>query len=440
MLLDNKLHGIIPVSKTSTVHCVTRNRQLLSGFFTLCCIFLLVNIASAQQKSEHSFASATGKKLIEYGWDQFFAADPTFIRDNIREMEEQPFEGIAFRLPAHESNIFDVKDWQADKATEQNQLKVLSSIKWDKFTDNFLAIYASSTMNWHSDSDWDKILYKVRYNSKAAVAAGCVGIVFDPESYGRSPWNYSRQEQKEKYSYVQYSEKIYQRGQQFMEAMQSEMPNVKLLMFFQYSTFYYANHDSDPFARNAGIDRQNYGLMLPFIDGMLSVAGPKVQLIDGNENSYYFTTAERFYRAYWEMRQGARVAVKEDLKTKFDSHVRAAQALYADYPFGLVTFENFVPDFATVMTPEERAMWFEQNVYSALQSSDEYVWLYTEKMDFFNHPVLPGDSDRDKEWKSVPPPPGLIDAINSARKKLIDGKSLGFSMDDVIENARKKLK
>ena len=435
MLLNNQLHGGTSASKTPTVHFITRNWRLLSGLFILCSSLLLVNTACTHQKTEDFSASDNKKKLIEYGWDQYFVSDPTFIRDNIREMEEQPFEGIAFRLPGHESDIFEVKDWQADKATEQNQLKVLSSIKWDKFTDNFLTIFAASNMNWYSDSDWDKILYKVRYNSKAAVAAGCVGIVFDPESYGGSPWIYSGQEQAKDHTFAEYSEKAYQRGQQFIQVMQSEMPDVKLLMFYQYSMFYYDNYNPDPSLKTTDMEQHKYGLMVPFLNGMLSEAGPKVQLIDGNENSYYYTTPEEFYRSYWIMRQQSRVHVPEALKSKFDNHVRAGQALYMDH-----IFLGSLSDISLLMTPEERARWFEHNVYYALQTSDEYVWLYSEKMDWFNHPTLPDDNDRDKEWKSVPPPPGMVDAIHSAKKKLEKSENLGYRMDDAIKNARSKLK
>ncbi|MCE5216729.1 hypothetical protein LLH03_06815, partial [bacterium] len=36
------------------------------------------------------------KKLIEYGWD---VPAPSFVAQNLREMEKRPFEGLIFRVP-----------------------------------------------------------------------------------------------------------------------------------------------------------------------------------------------------------------------------------------------------------------------------------------------------------------------------------------------------
>jgi hypothetical protein len=438
MPLDRDEHKRPFAAPKTATHLLTKGQRLLSAALTISCIAFSITPAPAQTTPapKSSFAKATGKKLIELGWDQFYAPDPAFIRDNIREMEKRPFEGIAFRLPPEDSNVFHLKDWRENKAEQKKQLEVLSSIKWDKFTNNFLTIYAASDMDWFSDEDWKTVLAKVQFNARAARTAGCVGIVFDPEPYGSDPWIYTRQKHTAQYNFDAYSQKAYERGQQFMRVMEKEMPAVKLLMLYQYSWFYYNTHDPDP-AKRATIMRDDiYGLMLPFLNGMLSVAGPKVQFIDGNEKAYGYTNANEYYRAYWNMRQGSRINLPDALKNKFDAQVRAGNALYADYVFATGT----TPAAFKGMTPDDRARWFEQNVYYALKTSDEYVWLWSEAMDWFNHPVLPGDYSRLKEWKSKPIPPGMEDAIVSAKAKLQNGDNLGFSMDAKFQEIRTKLK
>ena len=74
------------------------------------------------------------------------------------------------------------------------------------------------------------------------------------------------------------------------------------------------------------------------------------------------------------------------------------------------------------MTPEERAQWFEHNTYWALYTTDEYVWCYSERMNW---------------WKDQTPP-GLEDAIVSARRKIAEGKPLGFDIEPLIEAAGKR--
>src|SRR5690606_505441 len=89
---------------------------------------------AAVADGESTFARTTGKKLIEYGWD---VPNPEYVRDHIQDMGKRPFEGVIMRLPKRGGNVFDV----TNDADLQDQLKVLSDIKWDKFTDNFLAMY-----------------------------------------------------------------------------------------------------------------------------------------------------------------------------------------------------------------------------------------------------------------------------------------------------------
>lgn len=381
---------------------------------------ILQEIPSPLLAPDNKFAAVTGKKLIEYGWD---VPTPDYVRDHIQEMEKRPFEGIMFRLPLDGGNVFDPGNWEKNKAALQDQLKVASSIKWHKFTDNFLGMYAASTMNWYSDSDWEKVLSAVKFNAQVAKAAGCVGLLFDPEPYGTNPWDYPKQEDTAKYSYAQYSQKVYQRGQQFMDAMQSQNPDVKVLMFHQYQMLYDVTHNPDPAKREATLAAAAYGLYLPFLNGMLSAIKGNAQMIDGNENSYYYQNPTQFYTAYWQMREGAKVDVPKELWGKYETNEKAAQALYVDRLFSLRP-ETFGYQISAGMTPEERAQWFEQNTYYALKTSQEYVWLYSEKMNW---------------WTDTGLPPGLQNAVLAAKTKLMNGQELGYSLESTFTSAQVNL-
>jgi hypothetical protein len=74
------------------------------------------------------------------------------------------------------------------------------------------------------------------------------------------------------------------------------------------------------------------------------------------------------------------------------------------------------------MTPEERAKWFEHNTYWALYTTDELVWCYSERMNWWKNQV----------------PPGLEEAITSARRKIAEGEPLGFNIEPTIESAEKR--
>jgi hypothetical protein len=209
-----------------------------------------------------------------------------------------------------------------------------------------------------------------------------------------------------------------------MEAMQSQIPDVKVLMFHQYQMLYAVAHNPDPAKREATLSAADYGLYLPFLNGMLSVINKNAQMIDGNEGSYYYQKPAQFYDAYWQMREGAKVNVPKELWGKYETNEKAANALYVDRLFSLRP-ETFGYQISAGMTPEERAQWFEQNTYYALKTSQEYVWLYSEKMNW---------------WTNKDLPPGLQNAVIAAKEKLMDGQELGYNLESTFANAQINLK
>lgn len=365
------------------------------------------------------------KKLLEFGWDQYFLKNPAYIRDNIREMEKRPFDGIIFRLADGGGEIFDITQW--DEAKLAPQLKIVSDIKWSRFTDNFVYLMSASKMDWTSDADWAKVTAHTRFCARAARLAKCKGLVFDPESYGFDPWVYSNQKHAATISFNDYQKLVRRRGAQFMRTIQREMPNAVIPMFHLFQAPYGATGmaDSskvvDPEKRNESLKGNLY---MAFLNGMLDAMGPGITLIDGNEQSYYYSNSEQYYRAYHAMRQGVKIFVAAENQAKFDRQVRAGQALYVDHVF------NTRPPISRSgpgiqMTPEERAKWFEHNVFYALDASDGYAWLYSESMNW---------------WKNENLPPGLEAATIGARQKIAEGKTLGFDFNALLRNVEERSK
>ncbi len=205
-----------------------------------------------------------------------------------------------------------------------------------------------------------------------------------------------------------------------MRAFEKPMPGATILTFFHVSLF-------DRFAglseaeRAERLSREGWGLMPDFFVGMLESASPNARFIDGNENAYYYTSSEQYFRAYHAIRQRARGLVPTELAEKYERQVRAGQALYVDQNFALRQ-----PDpekyLSFRMSPEERAKWFEHNTYWALYTTDEFVWCYSERMNWWKDQV----------------PPGLESAIVNARQKIAERKPLGFDIQSLIRAAEKQ--
>jgi hypothetical protein len=350
---------------------------------------------------------ALNKKLIEYGWDVPF---PDFVRSHIREMERRPFDGLVFRLHGG-SNVLEPTVWEEGKFA--GDYEELRQIDWKAFTDNFVIMLAASNQDWFNDGHWQAIEHNVRLVTKGARIARCVGICFDPEPYGANAWAYKEAAHRATKSFGEYEVMVRRRGAQFVKAIEQELPGGRILTFFQMSLFGGLLGPMDPGERSAKLSEQGYAFLPAFLNGMLDAAGDKVRIIDGNENAYYYTDSRQHLAAYHLMAQRGLLLIDPRLWPAYRAKVQVGQALYIDQYFGLRQ-QKVLGHF---MTPEERPRWFEHNVYWALTTADEYVWCYSERMNW---------------WTNKDVPPGCEEAIRAARKKLDAGQPLGFDLAPVV--------
>ena len=245
----------------------------------------------------------------------------------------------------------------------------------------------------------------------------CVGLVFDPEPYGDNPWAYDPESGR---TFAEVEAQVRKRGAEFITAIQSEMPEARVLTFFHQSFFDRLLAIPDIEKRRAELAKQRWGLFRAFWNGVLEAAAPGVRIIDGYESSYYFTESERYFRAYHAMRRRSLAWVPPELHDKHAVQFQVGMALYMDQLLGLrQPTEKYI---STYLTPEERLKWWEHNVYYALYTTDEYVWCYSERMNWWKDDV----------------PAGAEAAVRSARKKLAEGKPLGFEISEIIAAGRKR--
>jgi Carbohydrate family 9 binding domain-like len=367
---------------------------------------VLAALASAQQPP-------LAKKLIEYGWD---VPNPAFVREHIRDMEKRPFDGLIFRMEAG-GQVFMKAPWADDVV--QRDYANLQAIEWGSFTDNFLATYAASDVDWFSDADFAEVCKKAAVTAHAAKLGRCKGVCFDFEPYGTNPWEYPKQAHAAEKTFAEYEAQVRKRGAEFMAAMQTEMPEMVFHTFFLLSYFGDLATMEDIPARQARLSQHGYALLPAFVNGLLDAAGPGIAITDGNESSYYYNDPASFYRAFHAMRQTALGMVAPRNTAKYQTQVQAANALYVDYVFK--KWPNATP--AEYLSDEERAKWFEHNVYYALTTSDRYVWLYSEKMNW---------------WTNTDLPPGLEEATRSGRRKAQEHRPLGFDIREMMEAAAKR--
>lgn len=375
---------------------------------------MAVGLASLAVAGTESTVPALDKKLIEYGWDVPF---PDFIRANIRTMERRPFDGLIFKLHGG-GTVLQPKPF--DEAKFEQDYRDLPRIRWRRFTDNFVIMWAASDQDWFNDEHWRAIEHNVRLVTKGARLAGCVGICFDPEPYGTNPWFYPEAAHHATKTFADYEAVARRRGAQFVHALRSELPKAHILTLFQLSLLASYMTPMDPAERAAKLSQQHYGLLPAFLNGMLDAAGEDVTITDGNESAYYYTDSRQHFEVYHRIVQRALTLIDPRLWERYDRQVLAGQALYIDQYFGLrqntKTYGNF-------LDPEDQARWFEHNVYWSMYTTDKYVWCYSERMNW---------------WTDQGVPPGCEEAIRSARAKLDAGLPLGFDLKPIIEGAQQR--
>ncbi len=376
------------------------------------------------------------KKVIEFGSDH---PSIEYIATHFADMETRPFDGLGIQLPASVGGgeVFRVDLWK--RVTPQARaeaLKKLAAIPAGKtLTDNFIALYGASSMRWTSDEDWKSVADNLRFCAQAARAARCKGILWDAESYGqRNPWRYQDQPDTKGHSFADYSAVVRRRGAEMVKALQSEFPNLVILSLRQLSDFQRGSPFSaklfgepNPKVRD-DIQRNSWwALHIPFTVGMVEGLQGTAVLHDGNEEAYYYSSAIEFYQIICQLRtEAAELLMPASLRDKFATKYRIGHAVSTDYTSGrwdglLKSFPVALTGQGKVLSPEQRARWFEHNLYHGLSAADEYVWVYTEHASW---------------WEGSNIPPGYEEAIRSARSKVSAGQPLGFQVDEMLKDAR----
>ncbi len=352
------------------------------------------------------------KKLIELGWDQ---PQPGFLKQNLKSFEARGFDGVVV-VPSFGTEIFNKKPYtDADIARDRSDLEAAKSAK---LTQNFLRMDSrlEPGWNWFSDADWAAVETNARNFARLAKAGGFRGILFDTEPYGQNPWVFSKALYPNK-TFAQASAMLRSRGASFMRVLQSEMPDVRVL-----TLFFVAIMKADVEAGE--LEQSGNALLLAFSNGMLDAIGPTAQIIDGNELTYYNTNAQEFDDKAKYIRDAAKIVAPEN-QTKYAAQVKVANAAFVDGVLNLYKSPRF---FGYYMNSDaDRLKLLEHNIYHGLRTSDEFVWVYSEGVDWWN-----------RRGKGVKIPVGLETAINRASANIKAGKTLGFNITSTINAAKTK--
>jgi hypothetical protein len=358
---------------------------------------VLITLGDAFSQDWTSYPYRKEKKIIEFGWD---LPSAQFVSKNISSMELRPFDGLIFSSGSKIPHIFSPVDWSIRPDIVDSVS--LQSIQWKKFTDNFLIIWSGDhdSMSYFNDALWNKIISNMRLIAKAARLSRCRGINFDTEFYSkRSPWDLTSH--AEGHSQQEVQNKVRKRGRDVMEAWQSEFPDIVVLCQF---VFMYVP--------------ERWDLLPYFMNGMLEAAGPEVRIIEGDEESYYWGTTNKWFDRYHEIKVGSRNKWCDSaLYAKYDRQIQVGKSLYD---------AEVIKDDHSI---DEKSKRWEHNVYMGLMTTDEYVWGYFEEVNWWN--TTPSDQPMGNTVAD-PPPAWIENGISQAYSKYKNLSPPGWDMKGEI--------
>ena len=309
------------------------------------------------------------KRLIEFGWDE---PDTAFLRRHIGEMEKSPFDGCVFHVmatdPQGRSENFAWLGWGKRRFTEAELKSArddLEATTSRRLTHNFLRFNtAPADLDWFDDHD--AIVNNARLAAKVALAGRCAGILFDVEEYQGKLFTYSKQRDIKTKSWDEYASRARRRGREVMRAFQEGFPGLTILLTFGHSL---PRKESEGGKKPPA--ETDYGLLAPFLDGLVDEARGKTRIVDGFELSYGYRELAKFDEGYRQMKEGVLPIVADP--AKYRQFVSAGFGLWMDYDWRKEGWDEGNPS-RNYFTPET----FEASLRHAINRSDEYVWIYTE--------------------------------------------------------------
>ena len=369
------------------------------------------------------------KKIIVFQGSDYFDWAPDVASNLVAMQTNRPYiDGLVF----HTGPEYGVPNWAFNNEvwTETSlHFADLATIAANttRFDENFILVWGHSrnvNPDFFNDALWTTIIANAQLMGKAVKAAGCKGIMFDPEFYSRgetySPWYYTVPAgavcvgtppyAAAGKTFDQVKAKARERGRAYVQALQGNMPTITIMTTFLYGAawdYCYGQITNQP--------ASEFALLPAFADGMLEALNAGGVIVDGNEGSYYCNETRNYVEEdvnganYTHVRLEATPAVCDPaLLPKWNRQGQVAMAPYMDLCYNIY-------DPHPWNTHAYQGQWMKHNVYNSLLVADQYVWTYIESMNYWT-------------GENAPAGVNVVADIEAAVAQFRSGNALGYDM------------
>jgi hypothetical protein len=319
-----------------------------------------------------AFADTGSVKLIEWGWN---TPSTNYIREHIRDMEQLSFDGLVLDLEMKQDRgksgsaaLFSWNVWSSgvlDPSDYSAAIKALQDTEFRRFTDNFLRFNVTpGNVDWF-DKDFSSVVANAALAAQIAKSSRLKGILLDVEHYQGRPFDYSYQSERNVHRFVDYQKQVEECGRSFIQAINKIFPDITILLTYGYHLAHLSGRSPQA---------EGYGLLPSFLDGIIRAASPDSLIIDGWEFSYGYRTEKQFETAHATIYEG--ITTRTELEEAALQRYRCSFGLWVDH--GKFWSDSDIGK--NYFTPDA----FGNSLRLAIKHSDRYVWIYSEKANWWN--------------------------------------------------------
>jgi hypothetical protein len=339
-------------------------------------LILLLSVLVNTAPSTTSSTAPLPKYLIEFGWDE---PSTSFMREHIAQMEQTPFDGTVYHVQYRKADgtmgSFMNDCWGKQSFSDsqlQNALDDLRHTPFNTFSHNFFRFnILPGNVDWFDD--YSAVLNNARQAARIASLSSSEGILFDDEQYDYPLFNFAKLTDENHKTWQAYSQQARLRGVQIMQAFHkgwsASAPHRPFVIML---TFGLSMPYEECQTHSQSLHEVHYALLVSFLQGMFDAALPEDRIVDGCELAYGFKTPKEFIDERDVMLEKSCTLL--DDRRPYLEHVRPAYGIWLDFEWKERPF--YTDDLTrNYFIPAQ----FEKSVCTALEDSDRYVWIYTEK-------------------------------------------------------------
>jgi hypothetical protein len=316
-------------------------------------------------------ADAKTKYLIESGWDE---PDPAFMRKHIAQMEAAPFDGCVYHVGGdrggRDLGNTGAFTWQVfgrrtfREAELARDIADLRATQFVRFRHNFLRVNVTpGNVDWFDD--YGPILSNLTLAASIARRAGSTGILLDTETYEGRIFSYPDQKSRGQKRFALYSAQARKRGTEVMRALEAGYPGLTVFL-----TLAAAHADIQRRGDHIAFERGNYGLLPPFVDGLVLGASSAARIVDGMEAAYPVREASAV-DSYFAAQEEADFLFTDP--EKYRRVVSRSLGVWLDFDWRHRVWSD-TEIRKNYRSPES----LRATLRRALEKADDYVWLYAE--------------------------------------------------------------